>query len=420
MNGRLQSGIYLSDDPRIGNSLCVLFLRFSDKNKMKEIRESMFNLWTKLDKLRQGIIEDLDTSPTKRSTGNLTILVGYSRRFFLLNGITKQPPVNFPTMFNQPNPEGGGPIVNDSRLFYSKDVHYNHALDDHILIQFIADTEFYTGRALMETWKEIKKINKNSEAEIIVISGYYTGFHSPTGRNLLGFHDGVSNIKSSERYDQVAIRSPNKRTDSWTIGGTYMSFIRISFNYRIWDQLSINKQEIIIGRNKKTGCPIVAVDHKGRPIQDSKCPVYGTYDVLDKGNEVFRDITSYGNQRLPPTYSHEILEYSHISVTKNTNRLNNPFHSDGRIFRQGFQFIEPNNDHSSFEYGLNFISFQNDPLSLINSLNYQASPPKPNINLRDEKINQLEQFLSINVAGLYFVPPTEGKGQMPGLRMFFE
>ena len=58
-------------------------------------------------------------------------------------------------------------------------------------------------------------------------------------------------------------------------------------------------QELIIGRKKLTGCPIIGVSQSGDPIGDIGCPKVGTTEVIEKGNEVFRE----------QSYRSEALEY---------------------------------------------------------------------------------------------------------------
>ena len=277
MTVHLQNGIYYQREPHLGNSFCILFLKASDDADAVNIGNKLASLWLRLKELEKGIVKDLDINPKSRSSGNLSILLGYGRRIFLIDGVARSKPADFDDKwtFEEPDPKGGGAIIKDSEIYYSDDLNHNHAIHDHILIQFIANTEFYTTRALVETWKELQSNKKSADKTSLQISAYYTGFQSTDGRGLLGFHDGVSNLKSPDRLDTIAIKSNHLDRDRWTINGTYLAFIRIIIDLKDWDDLSVEKQEILIGRDKETGCPLIGVDEDGRPVKDGRCPVPG-------------------------------------------------------------------------------------------------------------------------------------------------
>ena len=83
--------------------------------------------------------------------------------------------------------------------------------------------------------------------------------------------------------------------------------MRIALNLEKWEDTSVSLQEIIIGRDKLSGCPLIRVDENNKPIKDSRCPVPGTSEVIDPGNEYFRDHPPYGTMR-----TNNILQLSHI------------------------------------------------------------------------------------------------------------
>lgn len=419
MTGYLQDGIYYDEQSIIGNSLCVLFLKFSSGTNATNIANSLNVIWTNLQELEKGIIKELDTNPKNRSTGNLTILLGYGPKIFLYDGIKKKKPVDFQDkwLFQSPNKNGGGFIMNGSRISYAKFTNFNHAINDDIIIQFIADTEFHTCRALLETWKLINNLNRNSGDKSLEISKYYTGFHSITGRGLIGFHDGVSNLKSSERYEQIAIKPNNGLKDSWTENGTYMTFMRTIINLETWEQLTREQQEIVIGRDKKTGCPIIGVNKDGKPVKEVGCPVFGTYEVTDPGNEHFRDRPEYGNQFLPHTVSDKLLQNSHISVTNPVHKLTTKKQISFKIFRQGFHYLEHIESPPFFRGGLNFISFQNTPEKIYQMLTYKIDD-KTFINSSMKNMLNLNDFFTVTTAGTFFIPPRKDKILFPGIDIF--
>ncbi len=421
MKGSLQNGIYYQREPRIGNSLCVLFLRSSENANAVDIGNTLEGLWVRLKELKKGIIDGLDVNPSKRSSGNLSILIGYGPKIFSLDGVTKTKPIDFDDrwMFQEPNPKGGGPILNESRISYADDLNYNSALSDHIIIQFIADTDFHTSRALVETWKALRRLNKETvPKKSLQISSYYSGFQSVTGRGLLGFHDGVSNIKSSERLEAIAIKPNKARQDLWTVNGTYLAFMRISINLVSWEEMSTEEQEITIGRDKETGCPLIGIDQYGKPIKDARCPIVGTYEVTDKGNEYYREFSRYGSNILPRNISGKALLHSHIATTGPKKKDSGQYHPSNRIFRQGFEFLESSDSLPGFKSGLNFVSFQNSPENFFKSLTYrhvEKLMPKDKL----KAMPSLNDFFSVHSAGLFLVPPTEIGEKFPGSEIFF-
>ncbi len=423
MTGRLQNGIYYRREPHIGNSFCVIFLRASESSNAVDVGNMLDGLWLRLKELENGIIKELDVNPKTRSSGNLSILIGYGPKIFLLDGVKKTKPENFDNkwVFNEPNPKGGGPILDGSEISYADKLDSNHALFDHIIVQFIADTDFHTSRTLVETWKELRQLNNKMKPKTpLEVSAIYKGFQSETGRNLLGFHDGVSNIKSSERLNAIAIKPNNRNQDLWTVNGTYLAFMRTVINIQAWEDLSVERQEIIIGRDKETGCPLIGIDKGGKPVKDSGCPVFGTREVTDRGNEHYRERPQYGIKNISTVVSEKILQNSHIATTGFPNRIQGQIYIPNRIFRQGFEFLESSNSYPGFDLGLNFVSFQNNPESFFKSLIIRADKTRSDSKInKDNAMPSLNNFFSVYSAGVFFIPPIEIGEVFPGSSIFF-
>ncbi|CAN5634634.1 hypothetical protein BH23THE1_BH23THE1_13020 [soil metagenome] len=420
MYDNIQKGIYYRKDHKIGNSFSILFLKISPNTSASNISNLLSGLWTRIQNLEKGIIKDLDINPRRRSSGNLSALIGYGSNVFTLKDIKKQKPSSFNDEWNfiQPDVNGGGPVVNGSSTIYSKEITHNSVIDSHIIIQFIADTEFHTHRALVETWKELYILNNNNSYPI-QISNFYTGFHSPDGRNLIGFHDGISNIKSSERLNVITIKSNNIPKEKWLINGSYLSFLRISFNLEAWESLHIDKQEILIGRDKETGCPIVSIDRKGKPIKDSRCPVFGTYDVTEAGNEQFRNLPIYNTKHYARSDITKLLQNSHISKNSPLTIMMGKNSSSNQVFRQGFQFIEPNEFINKFNIGLNFICFQNSLEKIFNLLTYDKNNTAHH-SKSNEFNKSFQDFFSVKAAGSFLIPPYKKNEPFPGSNIFIE
>lgn len=415
MSSELQEGIYYRLKPSIGNSFCIVSLRAENATQISEIGGVVGRIWNILVKLKKGIIVDLDIDSQHRKSGNLTVLVAYGSELFKIPGSQKEKPLSFGQIsnFKPPDYGGGGEIFDGSGLTYSTKIFSNHLLTDHVLFQFIADNEFFTNRAAVEIWKELHRLEKNSGITPLRITGLYTGFQRADHRNWLGFHDGLSNMKSHERPHVISINSRYLISrDSWTLNGTYLAFIRMVINLEKWEDTSITEQEIIVGRNKITGCPLISVDKNGKPVKDGRCPVPGTSEVIDRGNEYFREHPPYGFGT-----KDKILQYSHIGRTRPIDRLPIWDKKSIRIYRQGFEFLITSSEDSSLVAGLNFVSFQNTPERLFRALTYQhtisqkgpASTALPNLN----------RFTSVLAAGIFFVPPKIQGEPFPGARIFF-
>ncbi|HET7643994.1 MAG TPA: hypothetical protein VFK40_10840, partial [Nitrososphaeraceae archaeon] len=357
MSGAIQDGIYYDRPP--GNSFCLMFMKISRSARMPDLIKDLYELWKVYDELKKGKVKDLPIHPKHSHQGNLSILLGYGPKIFdgVLSGIKKKKPKDlaYERGFKDPAILNGEPIAAGSSFNFTNDIVKNHAPNEHIVLQFIADTEMFTNRAVVETWKHIK--NRN----ILHISKFYTGFKRIDQRGWLGFHEGIANIDPKERLEAIAINDSVPNEDKWLINGTYMAFIRFVIDLEKWEKLSLSEQEINVGRKKITGCPIIDFDKNGNPIGDSNCPVEGTAEVIDEGNEKFRQHPRFNEKNLPHYISDKSLSISHIYRVHKPN-IHPP--SDFRslkIFRQGFEFLESIDKYPGFQAGLNFVSFQNNP-----------------------------------------------------------
>lgn len=420
MVSNLQSGIYYGPNQQVGNSYCSTFLQLASNITAEEAGNVITQLWKTLKDLEVGIVKNLSIPPRKLSSGNLTTLLGFTSRIFALEGIKKKAPSFLNELnFRPPEARGGGSIFEGLRLSYGPTINYNHVLDDHIVIQFIADSEFYTNRALNELFREVHRLSKSTAPrQILKITGIYPGFRRNDGRGWLGFHDGLSNLRSTERLSAISISETKlKGQDLWTSNGTYMVFARIIINLQAWDETEVEKQEIIIGRDKQTGCPLLGIDQTGKAVKQKTCPIPGTVDIMDPGNERFRDHPPYGYQNLPYGLSDKKLESSHIGVTHKTYGINKGDPST-RIYRQGFEFIEPWDNVSGLRVGLNFVSFQWSPKNFFDSLKY---PSSNGLSENTERyVPYLEDFLFVESGGILFVPPVRQGDLFPGENIFVD
>ena len=389
----IQDGIFYSNGEKIGKSFCIIFFNFTKDCDFVQAKVILKRLWKFYNSLKKGITRDLlEAHPKQLHTGNTNFLLGYGSSFFSINGINNKKPAGLEqSFFNNPDDvRGGGSVVEGTNIFYSDNSKDNHAIKDQIIIQCIAENDFYIYRVIVETYKELQLIKKeNNDKELLLISKYYLGHKPDDRRNWFGFLDGISNINKKERKDAIFIK---KSKQGETELGTYMAFSRIEFNLEKWDNLSKYEQEIIIGREKLTGCPVIGFDEvTKKTIKDPRCPILGTTSVLDHGNEVFREINplAFGNF-LPPNRYKQLKE-SHITASKTKN---------WKIFRQSFEFFEPSEDKHTFKVGFNFISFQNDLQQFF--------------ELFRHSLNQLAEYFSIQSIGIFYVPPIIANENFPG------
>jgi Dyp-type peroxidase family len=421
MDGILQGGIYYGPQKAVPKSFGVMLLRARKGFGASAVGETVSKLWAMCKNLEKGILNDLPGN-IRHYSGDLSVLIGYGPSTFLIKDIKRKRPADFSGewVFQSPDKRGGGSIVDGSGIMYADNVVENHASLDHVLIQFVGESQLSTNRAIVETCKALNNQENGKKIPALFVSRFYTGFNQPDQRNWLGFHDGVSNMKSSERLFAIAInRSSLIPGDSWTINGTYLAFLRIAINLESWKKIDRRNQELLIGREKASGCPLIGVDRYGHPVRDPRCPVKGTLEVIEKGNESFREHPPFGKQmNLPEGISDKVITQSHIGRTSRIYGLQPWQLESSRIFRQSFEFLDPSDSHPRYVAGLNFVSFQNTPRRLYNILtswlgkaNFGGDPINPLPGMRN--------FLTVHTAGMFFVPPIKKNEEFPGASIFF-
>jgi deferrochelatase/peroxidase EfeB len=407
----LQQGIYYSHSDYPRNSFSVIFLNARPPCNPRKIRETLLKLWRMYSKLQKGIVPDVGTAKKNPHHGNLSVLMGYGPRFFEIDGLKKRKPshLNEEWLFQEPK-LGGDPILPGVGLKYAEDVTSNDISNDHFIVQFIGDTQLATNRPVVETWKLLRKIDMDGSSAPMVMRSFFTGFNRPDGRGWLGFHDGVSNIRSSERLKKIQIDKQNLNPDDyWTALGTYMVFLRVTIDMTIWESISVADQERIVGREKTTGCPLIRVDERGSNLFAGGCPVPGTSEIIERGNERYREYgPTYSGRNVSPRLTSD-SEKGHVARMRNV---------PDRIFRQGYEFLEAINNYPYFRVGLNFVSFQGgtDKVYRIikhgfDRVNFGGDPVKV--------IPGTDKLLSVRAAGIFLVAPFCRGEEFPGDIIFW-
>ena len=434
MARKLQNGIFYNDNifdfkKSSGNykdthnkTFAILFLKTRKKSNIDHVVQSLEKLWRMYQNLTKGIVEDL--SYQKVPHGSLSVNLGYGQNIFQLNDIKKSIPRDFDnSQFCYPKKHGGY-ILEGSHLVYSNDIHENVGLNEDIVIQFIANSQLAVNRAIVETWKNLRH-NSLSKYPLI-FSKFFTGFQRDDGRSWLGFHDGVSNMRPGiERRNVIAIHKENNELlprDFWTENGTYMAFLRIEIDLDLWDSINKSKQELIIGREKLYGRPLVGVDKYNNPITSKKFPTaqkvtsfskkFHDHPDYFKGRQISKEIMS----KIDIDKSFKVLNESHIGRARHFDKINNKLVPSRRIYRQTFEFMESNYLYKKFiKVGLNFLSFQNDPARLL----FILTDPNWLGNSSfggDSQFKGTDKLLNVQACGIFYIPQLEK--QFPGSCIF--
>ncbi len=153
-----------------------------------------------------------------------------------------------------------------------------------------------------------------------------------TPRNLFGFKDGTSNVKSEEASDvERFVWVGDGDGPAWMTGGTYLVARKIRMVIESWDRTRLEEQERVIGRDKGEGAPLSG-GTEFTPID------------LDKPDD---------------DGSPQIAADAHV-------RLAHPQVNGGaRLLRRGYNYVDGNDELGRLDAGLFFLSFQRDPAQFI-------------------------------------------------------
>lgn len=409
MSAHLQEGIYYAPGQRPPKFFGVLFLRANRDIKSNQIGNALLALWELFKNLKGGIVRDLPGHQVE--SGDLSILFGYGSNAFTLPAVHRSLPSDLKNFgrFRSPLPTGGGPILIGSGLNYSDDIRINTCTED-VLVQLTAETQLAVNRGIIETWKLLFDITdpKTGTAPLTMTS-FFTGFQRDDNRSWIDFHDGLSNMNSDERYGAIAIKSTNVPEDKWTEEGTYITFLRTGVDLTFWRQKTRQQQEIIVGRDKLSGCPLQSLKNSGDPVPVPGCPFQVTNEVVEQGNEEFREPSDVGD---------ELIKQSHVQrANHHIGPITDP--SSLRIFRQGYEFLEPIDSAPGFRAGLNFVSFHDTPQRLLRMLTQDTWLGRTNFGGEvDPTIPNTNSLLSIRAGGIFLVPPVIDNEQFPGSSIF--
>lgn len=403
MSGTMQEGIFFREGTRPGKFFLIVFLASESSADSAQVKRCLASLWQTLVDLKAGSIADLPGYSVP--SGELNVTIGYGPLAFKLPGAQPIPPELGPVnRFLSPRTSGGGLLLNGSGLSYESDLVKNKATEVATL-QFIAETQLAVFRALVETWKALHDYQQvNGEQSPLYVAGHYEGFQRDDNRSWIDFHDGVSNLRSGvERENAITIK------DGAYEGGTYLCYLRLLVNLPLWRALPRHDQEVIVGRDKLTGCPLTDNNPDGSPVREAGCPFAGSLTVIDPGNDDFHE---------PPLTGIPLLRQSHVQRANLQHSQNTADPQSLRIFRQGYEFLESSVGNPPFRLGLNFVSFQDTPRRIIRLLTREGWLGNTNFGGVILGERGAIELLSVNAAGIYLVPPSLPGQAFPGEEIF--
>jgi deferrochelatase/peroxidase EfeB len=144
---------------------------------------------------------------------------------------------------------------------------------------------------------------------------------SETGRNLLGFKDGTSNLRGGDAAQMTANVWVGDEGPAWMRGGTYLVVRRVRAHIEKWDSSVLEEQEDVFGRRKVSGAPF------GGSAE---------FDPVNPADE--------------PRHAHIILA--------NPRRAGS---EQERILRRGYNYTDGLLPDGRLDAGLFFAAFQRDP-----------------------------------------------------------
>ncbi|MFD3758074.1 Dyp-type peroxidase [Streptomyces sp. NPDC058622] len=405
----LQAGIYHGPGRRPPAHFALVFLRADPEADARAVDGALRAVNAMLHDLADGRVAELPGHPVPG--GNLEFLLGFGPKAFDIREAKLECPAGLgPQMrFRSPRPTGGGQLLVGSGLPYAPDIVSNDATEEFCL-QLTADTHLAVSRAVVELWKLLRGgRDPDTRAAVLEVAGIHTGFQREDGRSWIGFHDGVSNLRSQDREGVISIGEADAGQDAWTVGGTYLVFLRLAVDLDRWHTLPREAQELLVGRDKLTGAPLTALDGAGRPVPAVGCPVAGTTEVTQPGNEDFLQ---------PPPVSEPVLAASHVHRVNLTGAADPGQPGSLRVFRQGYEFFETAPTAPGFRVGLNFVGFQDSPDRVLRMLTQRGWLGGINFGGRPGPDAPAGRLLSVRAGGTYLVPPVRDAAPYPGAEVF--
>lgn len=395
----LQEGIYLERSSPPPAALRLLLVDVDSGTDPLKARDAVRRLWKRVHVFADSLTEEKPFSrgEPQPETRFCDVLLGYGASFFdtarhsprltmaqrpphlvALNG----PEQAFPELKWAAGPDGAGS---------------GDQGEADLLFQFTGTSTELVNRCAVEVVNIIE-----DEALPLMPVATFEGFKRYDGRGWIGFHDGVNNLEPSERFEAVEALEP-----AWNYGGTFLAFLRLQVDLSAWRRLDDSVQEVIIGRKKRSGAPLVSVANDGGRFRTR-----AAVDRQPRAGATWLEREHYFN---PPATDDPLVEASHVHRA-NQNKAAGTTHAAHRIFRQGYEYLE-DITWSGARLGLTFISFQNDLFHFRQLLG--LSGWLGDVNFGGPSGNQRlepQDLITVRAGGLYAVPPRARP--FPGARLF--
>jgi Dyp-type peroxidase family len=401
----LQEGIFHEPGTAPPANFGIMFLKVSEGADASAVGRVLEALWRLYGELKQGRMPGLPGITV--DPGHLNVLLGYGPKAFALPEAQRPLPEGLGprNQFRSVAMGGGNPLLRGAGLSYETGLLKNFATEE-IAVQFLGDTPLAIHRPMVESWKLFRATTDPlTRTPLLQITAFFSGFHREDRRSWIDFHDGLSNPPKGERRRAVIIikEDDTSREDAWTRGGTYLTFMRLPIDLEFWQQRSRREQELLVGRDKVTGCAFDRTMPEAlQPV--AGCPFHGTLEVSHDGNEVFRE---------PPDGVDEVLKRSHVQRA-NHHRQDFANPESLRIYRQGYEFAE-SVQNGQPRVGLNFVSFHDTPFRVIEMLT------RPDwlggVNFGGE-LSVAATLIRVAAAGIYLIPPVNPGAAFPGAEIF--
>ena len=407
MINEIQEGIYFQSGARPGKFFAICFLEALQDADGSSAQRCIDALWRRIADLKKGIVPGIPglTMPN----GDLTALIAFGPNCFKLSGTRTIPNGLKPQFrFLSPRTSGGGDLLRGSGLHYRADIVKNVATEA-VAIQFIAETQLATYRAVVETQRFLANYTDEfSDYPVLAMASSFHGFQRDDHRSWIGFHDGTSNLRSGSQRE-AALKIPTGEYEQ----GSYLTFIRLEVDLDQWENLSRLEQEIMVGRDKVTGCAFDRLEVDGTPKTIQGCPILGTTQVSQSqppGNTDFFE---------PPLVGNEELLQSHVQRANLQHNGNTADPQSLRIYRQGYEFLETSANGSSLSVGLNFVAFQSTPSRVIGMLTRSGWLGAVNFGgVPNNEGSKIPDLLKVTAAGTYLAPPVREGDAFPGETIF--
>jgi dye decolorizing peroxidase len=175
--------------------------------------------------------------PTKEisSAGmSLSVTVGFGPRVFTLPGLAAKRPEGF---------VGIPPLRTDKLL--------DRWSGGDLIVMVAADDETSVAHAERVLTRDAATFASVRWRQTGFWRGYDVNGSPATGRNLFGQVDGTGNPSGDTLAKAVWVDD-----DSWMAGGTTMMLRRFQLNLDVWDTLTRERQEKVVGRNLSNGAPL--------------------------------------------------------------------------------------------------------------------------------------------------------------------